>query len=408
MATRLYGIVWRWHFLAGLAACPVLVVIALTGALYAFAPELEVALDREVRTTPITAGPARLDAAVAAAAAITPPCAPTWITVHADRARTAEVFCADGRTAYVDPRRAEVRGTRRGGSRFLRGVFDLHWALMLGERGRLIIEWATSIAVLLFLSGAYLWWPRRRAVGRFWPRGGTSGRARLRDLHAVAGAYAVPVLLAIAATGLGWTRLAGEDRWHRLLEPAPAPPTSVPRPDMARIGLDAAVAAAGMTGTERELGLALPSAVDAAYAVRLWSADNGTPSAVRIIYVDAYRGGRLGERGWDDRSMLAKLDASSYPIHTGALLGWPGRIAVTLAALTLALLCVTGPWMWWRRRPAGRLGVPPPARRWSWPLLAAVAALGLALPALGWTLLVIALLELARLAVRHLRSTATP
>src|SRR5687768_14375649 len=145
MATRIYGIVWRWHFFAGLAACPVLALIAFTGALYAFAPEIEVALDRDVRTVPVADGPRQFDGAVAAAHAIMPACKPTWITVRGDRTRSAEVSCDDGRTVYVDPHRAQVIGSRRGGSRFLAIVFDLHWELMLGEPGRLVIEWATSI-----------------------------------------------------------------------------------------------------------------------------------------------------------------------------------------------------------------------------------------------------------------------
>src|SRR5690349_18403574 len=103
MATRLYGIVWRWHFLAGLAACPVLVIMAITGALYAFAPEIEVALARDLREVPAQAGPRHFDAAVAAARTVTPACTPTWITVHGDRARSAEITCEDERIVYVDP-----------------------------------------------------------------------------------------------------------------------------------------------------------------------------------------------------------------------------------------------------------------------------------------------------------------
>src|SRR6185369_96435 len=38
---RLYRIVWRWHFYAGMIIAPALIVVAATGALYIFKDELE-------------------------------------------------------------------------------------------------------------------------------------------------------------------------------------------------------------------------------------------------------------------------------------------------------------------------------------------------------------------------------
>jgi uncharacterized iron-regulated membrane protein len=45
-------------------------------------------------------------------------------------------------------------------------------------------------------------------------------------------------------------------------------------------------------------------------------------------------------------------------IHTGDILGWPTRIIAAAASLTLPLLAVTGPLIWWnrRRRATRRLG----------------------------------------------------
>src|SRR5258708_23496853 len=38
---RLYRVVWRWHFYAGMIIAPTLIVVAATGALYIFKDELE-------------------------------------------------------------------------------------------------------------------------------------------------------------------------------------------------------------------------------------------------------------------------------------------------------------------------------------------------------------------------------
>ncbi|MBS0583085.1 MAG: PepSY domain-containing protein [Proteobacteria bacterium] len=41
-ASSLYRAVWRWHFVAGLLVLPVLVLLAVTGGLYLFKPELSI------------------------------------------------------------------------------------------------------------------------------------------------------------------------------------------------------------------------------------------------------------------------------------------------------------------------------------------------------------------------------
>ena len=42
-----------------------------------------------------------------------------------------------------------------------------------------------------------------------------------------------------------------------------------------------------------------------------------------------------------------------YPLHTGRLLGFPGRVLIGLAGLATAVLSLTGVWLWLRRRLRG-------------------------------------------------------
>ena len=41
IASRNYRILWRWHFYAGLFVMPFLMVLAITGAIYVFKPQIE-------------------------------------------------------------------------------------------------------------------------------------------------------------------------------------------------------------------------------------------------------------------------------------------------------------------------------------------------------------------------------
>lgn len=118
VASRLYGIVWRWHFVIGLLAVPIVCVIALTGALYAFEPELSTLDDERLVIAEPADKVASLDAQARApfaldtaiALATTPQCKPTAMYVPSRRDRAWLVYCAQGehRVQLIDPYR--VRG----------------------------------------------------------------------------------------------------------------------------------------------------------------------------------------------------------------------------------------------------------------------------------------------------------
>ena len=398
MAIRTYGIFWRWHFLAGAIACPIILIVALTGALYSFQPEIERALQRSLAVVEPDGPPHGLDAIERVLPA---DCTPGSYGFPSSPSHAIRVSCAGGRDLMVDPYRPRVLGTWRA-NRFFEVVFSLHWELLLGTYGRIAIEWATSWTLMLMLSGAYLWWPRGKTGGAWWPRRGAriAPRQRLRDLHAVFGAYALPCVMAIAATGLFWTVWAGEDRWHRLegnaVERVMQPPPVSTASTGTRITAQQALAASGLVDGKRAVSLVLPTTPSAAFLLFGYDDDFEFPSYGAVVYVDAYSGARLRDLRWTDLSALSKLDRSAYSIHIGALIGLPGRILACLAALLLAGLAVTGPWMWWKRRPRGKLGVPPRAQHVPPGLLVAIAALGWLLPAVGWTLLAVIAYELIR------------
>ena len=62
-----YRTLWRWHFYAGLFCIPFVVLLALTGAIYLFKPQLEAAADRDVQGLVLAGSPASAGVQVAAA-----------------------------------------------------------------------------------------------------------------------------------------------------------------------------------------------------------------------------------------------------------------------------------------------------------------------------------------------------
>jgi hypothetical protein len=112
--------------------------------------------------------------------------------------------------------------------------------------------------------------------------------------------------------------------------------------------------------------------------------------------------------GYRDYPKLAKVVAQSIALHEGRRFGPATFWAAAAFCASVITSCVTGPVMWWRRRPRnGGLAAPrgrlPLARTW-W-LALPVAALAIALPVFGASLVAVLLLDLLLLRrVPRLRS----
>ena len=52
MSTVTYRALWRWHFHAGLFCIPFVIVLALTGSIYLFKPQIDAFADRSRTRSP--------------------------------------------------------------------------------------------------------------------------------------------------------------------------------------------------------------------------------------------------------------------------------------------------------------------------------------------------------------------
>ena len=72
MATITYRALWRWHFHAGMFCIPFVIVLALTGSIYLFKPQIDAFADRDVDSLSVTGRRATGEAQIAAAIASQP------------------------------------------------------------------------------------------------------------------------------------------------------------------------------------------------------------------------------------------------------------------------------------------------------------------------------------------------
>ncbi|MGH6868428.1 MAG: PepSY-associated TM helix domain-containing protein, partial [Methylocella sp.] len=358
--TALYRAVWRWHFLAGLFALPFLLNMAITGGLYLFAPEISHILYSSLEDVLPAAG----DAPLAASALVQKTAEATnaevlLVTLPAGPDKSVQMLIrtpsGESRTAFVDPYDGWLIGTIPAGG-VMQIVRKIHSLQYFGFWASCLVEIAAGWAIVLALSGIFLWWPRGRKGGVVTIRATPKYRMFWRDLHAVTGLFACSVIVFLAVTGMPWSKvwgnyvqqwttaaglgqpkppvevvpdwkLAGSHSMHAghvhgggapagnlpwALEKA-VPPESAPT-KQAAITLDQALAVFADMGVQKPFSVALPSGPKGAFTA------TSRPSRVeetRTVYLDQYSGKVLGDVGFAQYGPAAKSIEWGIAVHQG-------------------------------------------------------------------------------------------
>ncbi|WP_457443816.1 PepSY-associated TM helix domain-containing protein [Roseateles sp. P5_E4] len=373
----------RWF---GLAAAVFLFIAGLTGAVIAFDHELDAALNPQFFEAN-TAGPARpaLELADALEAA-DPRLRVRYLPLQAEAGHSllAMVDPLDPEKPLgfnqlaVDPATGAVQARRQWGAlslsreNLLPFLYALHYSLHLPESGG--IAWGIWLMGLIGLVwvldcfvAIYLSFPSRRQWRKsFAFRWAKGGHALTFDLHRSGGVWLWLLVLVVALTSVAMnlrqqvvvplvsavSRITPSAFETRQPSAKPIAPT-----------LTRAQALAAAQGQARERGLKAPAggifyaAEYGVYGVGFFQPGNdhgdgglGNP----WIYIDgrdASPAGALipGEGTAGDLYLQAQ-----FPIHSGRILGLPGRILVSALGLAIAVLSVTGVLIWLRKARARR------------------------------------------------------
>lgn len=432
----------RLHFYAGILVAPFIAVAALSGLLYAYAPNLEQALYADqLRVTPGDSAlplQEQVDTAVAAHPegtlnAVRPGAAPDESTrVLLDVEGLPESYRL---AVFVDPYTGELLGdtTSYGSSGALpvrSWLSEFHRHLHLGDFGRLYSELAASWLWVVGLGGIVLWTARRRRTRRLrrtlLPEGSATGRNRTMSWHGSVGLWALVGLLMLSATGLTWSQFAGANVTEVRTALGWTTPTLSATAASGHEGhgghdehgghgehgaaghevdLDRVLESLRAAGLDGPLEISVPAEEGAPFTAqetsRVW------PVQQDAAAVDAASGEVVEQLRFDDHPFMAKLSSWGIAFHMGLLFGLPNQLLLTAIGLSVLLLVFWGYRMWWLRRPtrdtAFSVGRPlVPRGTWRglpWWCLAAVAAIavgvGLFLPVFGVSLLAFLLVDAA-------------
>jgi uncharacterized iron-regulated membrane protein len=445
-AGALYRAIWRWHFYAGLIVAPVLLVLAITGSIYLFNSEIEDWLhhDRRFVTAQGAAMPATHSIAAAQEAQ---PGLVVSITMPATPDRPAEVAIkpATGEAVQVavEPATMTVLGTYVTADTLVGLAREIHRSLTIGTLGRGIVELAACWTLVMIATGLYLWWPRGAAFhfgGVFFPRVWLRGRALLKDIHAVTGVWVAALIVFMVLTGLPWAGVQGgivrqgvtamgigypprgaqSVPMQAVVKDAPwtladaAMPKSTPASEHAgHAGHEAAgggADGAAVEGVDRITDALWAMGITGGYRLTLPAGPTGVytasiypdqPQGQRTLHFDRYSGRLIKDVGYADYGWGAKAIELGVQLHMGNYFGRANQILMLLPCIGIVLLVFSGLWMWWKRRPAGRLGAPPKVPDASVKgALGLLALAGVLLPLFGASLIAVFALDRIMVALK--------
>lgn len=419
--TAFYRTIWRWHFYAGLFVTPFILVLAVTGAIYLFKPQTDRWEERayqELPTVHAVSPNAQLDAVLSAF-----PGAQFnsyRLPERAGDAAMIHIALADGKTmrdVYVSPD-ARVLGSVDPDRRLSAVVSKIHGTLLAGRVGGWLVELAACWAIVMIVTGLYLWWPRGRGLaGVIWPRTGTGKRVFWRDLHAVTGLWVSGFALVLLITGLPWAGVWGDafkaariefglmqgpQNWKTGGEHAEHDHEAMMRMQAAGVKM---AALSDMVDKARAEHLPFPVLVKPPGAAERFGPPAGMVWTVkseaqnrplnRAITYDMATGRKLGETGFADKHVIDRVVNYGIAWHEGQLFGWVNQFAGVLTAISLVTLAISAFVMWRRRKPEGELGAPPlpqvPARMRGVAMI--VIVLAALMPLLAASLLVLGLFD---------------
>lgn len=460
--------VWRWHFYAGLFCIPFVLWLATTGTIFLFKPQIERFIDRPYDHLTITQR-ASANAQVQAALAAVPGSLLDSYELPHSPTSAAQILVDKGTQqfrVYIHPQTLQVMKVVNEDYRFENVVFRLHGELMMGDVGSWIVELAASWAVIMIITGLFLWWPSdaKGIGGVLYPRLRQGGRTFWKDIHSVTGIYVSFFALFLLFTGLPWAKGWGGylkairhfTAGHAVAQDwttssadtlaARAARTSADMSGMSTMhdmpgmtgmhhmegmegmssghaqhdGMHGAHHGSGLTGpdafvpidrviaTVAPLNLAPPVLISPpTRAGGNWTAKSDTrdrPLRVDLV-IDPKTGAILKRTDFHSKPWLDRVIGTGIAAHEGMLFGLANQLVSLFTAVSLVVLSLSGLVMWWKRKPEGVLGAPAQVRRvrWSAGLIALLVVFGLYFPFLGGSMILVGLTE--RFVLRRIPAT---
>lgn len=405
--SRLYRLVWRWHFYAGIFCIPFILALSISGAIYLFKPQIDIWVERPLYSTQTdTARHSPSEIIYAALEALPESKFLSLRLPKTDReAVVVNVIDRGKRTlVYVDAYNLQPLKIIGHRDQFIREVRNFHGELLAGDIGSILVELAGSWAIVLIITGLYLWWPRSGMLlaGTLYPRVRQQRSVFWRDMHAVIGAWLSVALLFLLISGLPWSTVWGGafKEIRKSIGGFSSQEWTLTASEESLRWTRSAVSDVNLTPeilvTARALNFASPAEL-AVFDSDRWQLTSNHQN--RALRATALLDGETGEvqnvTYFSERPLIDRVIGIGISIHEGHYFGWANQLLGLIVSLGAVGLSVTGSILWWRRKPLHRLGAPKPVPDMRMGRVVGGILLGLALflPLLAFSIIILLLLE---------------
>jgi len=314
----------------------------------------------------------------------------SYIPLHAEQGKSLGfgVDAAGFNQVFIDPVSGAELGKREWGAvwpiskeTLVSFLYRLHYSLHIPEMwgidrwgiwlmGVIAMVWVVDSFVGFYLTlpprartpGARNWWQRWKPA---WKVRWSGGGAKLNfDLHRAFSLWTWGLLfvLAFTAFSLNLYREVFYPIMKTVSEVTPTPfdsrvPRDLHNPILARAAYGEILQRASLEAQRREwkepAGSIFYSQAYGIYGVSFFKPgdDHGAGGVgPAVLYYDGIDGRLLGDRQpWKGTAADIFVQAQ-FPLHSGRILGLPGRILISAMGIVVAMLSVTGIVIWWRKR----------------------------------------------------------
>ncbi|WP_040576815.1 PepSY-associated TM helix domain-containing protein [Methylophaga lonarensis] len=356
------------HLWLGLTIGVIFAVLGLTGSILAFYPELDRWLNPElVVEVPAESSAFQLQPVLEKLQATHPHRPDVWrleLPAHADYAITARYYNPEETAGQsfaplmvaINPYTQQIINERFWGDYAVTWIYNLHYSLLLGSNGILLIAIIGLLLLVSITSGLILWWPSKQRLKSALKIRLRHGFARkVYDIHTLTAIYSSLLLLVIIVTGV----MLAQPQWFTPLINQLSPLEQHPSPRVterseAFLSLDEIhkIAEAAFPNA-RMRWIQTPGDSDGVFFVRMQqAAEPGQRFPKSLLWINPYTGEILHKF---DPTNVASGDTVMnwlHPLHNGEAFGVAGRSVIALSGLLPLVLLVSGYLRWRQKRRA--------------------------------------------------------
>ncbi|MEO9891385.1 PepSY-associated TM helix domain-containing protein [Aurantibacter sp.] len=356
-------ILHKVHLYLGLAIGCIFFIIAFSGAIYTWEPEIATIIYKQ-KVKPKNTSFVKVSTLKANMVKELPNGDFRGVLFQG-RAKTANVLLYVPGTyyyAYMDPYSGQLIHLQDMKKGWLNILKMLHRNLLLGDVGKQIVHWVTLLALIMVLSGIVLWWPNKKfkRKNHFTIKWASRSVKLNYDLHNVLGFYASWIGVLVILTGVFW----GFKSFRNVIKSTVTKKEiayALPKSDTTvnfgthniQIMVDSLANNFLSNKPDTFMRISFPHKATDPIVMTMPDVLNRV-HRTNNYYFDQYTGkliqGKFENGLYNESSAFKTINGLTYDIHLGNLGGFFGRLIVCLTSLVMASLPITGFIIWFSKR----------------------------------------------------------